>query len=399
VSDSGDALRPLYLLARDLPWWGALRRAHDTDAVGESARAEVLRALIERSAADPATAVADALLFGAESAWAVAGAAPGVHAALTNDVATIVADLAAFEAAEARTSPGRPRLCGLAPPPADVVSELRGRLPTGDDPATLVGRVLAFRSERGGGPLGRYTALRWSGARLEGVARPVAPDLSEMAELDGPMATLTRNTVAFLAGRPAMHALLYGPRGSGKSTVVRGLLARFSGEGLRLVEVPAEALGDLSSIVASLRDRPERFIVFVDDLSFESGDIRYHPLKSLLEGSVAERPANVRLYATSNRRHLVQERLRDRPDPMDDDVHAWDTHNERLALADRFGLLVTFPSSDQRRYLLIVRHLASRSGIDDPDLETRADRFARAGNGYSGRTARQFVDGLLAGLV
>ncbi len=152
-------------------------------------------------------------------------------------------------------------------------------------------------------------------------------------------------------------------------------------------------------MVSRLRDRPERFLLFVDDLSFEAGDAGYHPLKSLLEGSVAERPENVRLYATSNRRHLVQERLRDRPDPLDDDVHAWDTQHERLALADRFGLLVTFPSADRRRYLAIVRHLSARDGVDSDDLERRADLFARSGNGYSGRTAQQFVDAVRSGLT
>ena len=143
--------------------------------------------------------------------------------------------------------------------------------------------------------------------------------------------------------------------GSGKSTAVRGLLTRFAGRGLRLLEVPAERLEDLPAVIEAVRGQPQRFVLYVDDLSFEGGDRRYHPLKTVLEGSLSLRPENVVLYATSNRRHLLGEHHGDRPELGDEDVHAWDTHNERLALADRFGLTLTFPSASQRRYLEIVR--------------------------------------------
>lgn len=389
---------PLYLLGADLPWWPRLRAASEREGASDD-RAAVLRALVDAEAADPWTAVADVLLFGAADTWRRAEGAPGVRAALAHDVGVLSADLARFAEAEAVRAGDVPALTELAPAPDSDVSELARRLREGCDPSDVASRVIAYRREAGGGPLGRYRALRWDGARLAGVARPVAPQLARLSGLEAQIEALATNTEAFLRGAPAMHALLYGPRGSGKSTVVRGLLGRYGDDGLRLVELPAEALSDLPAVVERLRDRPERFLLFVDDLAFEAGDARYHPLKSLLEGSVAERPENVRLYATSNRRHLVQERLRDRPDPLDDDVHAWDTHHERLALADRFGLLVTFPSADRARFLDIVRHVAERDGLRLGDLEARADRFARAGNGYSGRTAQQFVDAARSGLT
>lgn len=401
---NADASAPLYLLASDLPWWPSLRELGEVASDQADARRTVLAALVERELNDPWTAAADALAFGSCPAWRKAHGAPGLRAALTIDVARLASDLERWRLAERSRPDHAPALEALAAPPTGIVAELSMRLRDGAEPDETTGRVLAWRRENGGGPLGRFRALRWTGVALAGVERPAAPDLAGLHGLGEPVAALAANTEAFLRGDPAMHALLYGPRGSGKSTVVRGLLARYAGDGLRLVEVPPEALGDLPTVVARLRDRPERFLLFVDDLSFEAGDAGYHPLKSLLEGSVDERPANVRLYATSNRRHLVQERLRDRPDPLDDDVHAWDTQHERLALADRFGLLVTFPSADRRRYLAIVRHLAVRDGVGQgdvgtDDLERRADLFARSGNGYSGRTAQQFVDACRAGLA
>lgn len=387
----------LYLLERDLPWWPALAAAAADAEGAPRSRASLLRALVDAHSADPATALADALLYGACDAWGRAPDAPGLRKALIADVAQVAQAIRRL--AEAPVAVDGVALARLAPAPTGEVADLRERLLDGTPAATIADRVLAWRRTHGGGPLGRFRALRWTRDGLVGVAHPATPSLERMVDLDAQLAPLVANTEAFLAGRPAMHALLYGPRGSGKSTVVRGLLTRFAPQGLRLVDVPAAALDQLPDLLDALRDRPERFLLFVDDLSFEAGDVRYHPLKSLLEGSVEARPDHVRLYATSNRRHLLQERLRDRPDPLDDDVHAWDTQNERLALADRFGLLVTFPSADRRRFLAIVRSLAARDGLPDDDLEARADRFARAGNGYSGRTAQQFLDAFQAGLA
>ena len=251
-------------------------------------------------------------------------------------------------------------------------------------------------AQHGAGLLARYGAFRWTDQHLEGIAHPAQNELSRLVGLERPLARLVQNTEAFLARKPAQHTLLYGPRGSGKSTAVRSLLPRFAERGLRLVELSVAHLFDLLSVIEPLRERPHRYILFIDDLSFGEEDTGYAPLKTLLEGSLTERPENVRVYATSNRRHLVTERFSDRPDPLNDDVHAWDTQHERLALADRFGLTLTFPDATQSRYLEIVRGLAAQAGLEVNDA--RAIRFAEWGNGYSGRTAQQFVETLLGEL-
>ena len=219
-------------------------------------------------------------------------------------------------------------------------------------------------------------------------------DVKRLVGLERPLGRLQKNTLAFLKHKPAHHTLLYGPRGSGKSTAVRSLLKSYYSDGLRLIELSAHDVLDLPEIVELLRLRPHRYLIFIDDLSFEPGDNSYHPLKSLLKGSLTQRPDNVLIYATSNRRHLVKEQFSDRPDPLNEDVHAWDTHNERLALSDRFGLTLTFPDVLQQGYLEIVKGLLQYEKLTIENLEESAIRFAEWGNGYSGRTAQQFVDSL-----
>ena len=229
---------------------------------------------------------------------------------------------------------------------------------------------------------------------------------------------LRRNTMQFLAGFPANNVLLYGDRGTGKSSSVKALLnegspggedggggggrsgadagSRVRWSALRLIEVPKARLADFPIIVSLLRGRPQRFILFVDDLSFEEGETQYKELKAMLEGGLEARPSNVVVYATSNRRHLVREHFSDRASPNSDEVHARDTQQEKLSFADRFGLTITFPTPDQAKYLQIVEGLARRQGlpISPAALRARAIEWAAWHNGRSGRTARQFVDHL-----
>jgi predicted AAA+ superfamily ATPase len=293
-------------------------------------------------------------------------------------------------------------------PLAPASHALKVRLAASDDWASLAEPLAQQYARIGAGPFGRYRAFRWvrddgQGAgrgpdhgRLVGVAWPDPIRLDQLVGYDRERALVLQNTEQFLAGFAANSVLLYGDRGTGKSSTVKALLNEHAGRGLRLVEVSRDDLGDFPWIIQQLRDRPERFILFVDDLSFDEGERDYRGLKAVLEGSVEARPSNVVLYATSNRRHLVQERWTDRESTLSAEVHGQDTMQEKLSLSDRFGIRVVFPSPDQRRYLAVVEALASqrRLALDPEILRRRALQWAEWHNGRSGRTARQFVDHL-----
>ena len=292
-----------------------------------------------------------------------------------------------------------PPLGQLAPDSTNAhVLELLPLLHEANSDALLT-YLCAYYQRYGSGELARYRTFYWQG-ELRPVAYPAVVDAERFVALERPLQQLYANTEAFLAGAPAQHTLLYGARGSGKSSAVKSLLQRYAQ--LAMVEVPSQRLEQLPEVIELLRSRPVRYVLFIDDLSFEAGDGSYQPLKRVLEGSLHSRSSNSIVYATSNRRHLVKEAFSDRPDPLNDDVHAWDTQHERLALADRFGLLLTFPSADQRQYLDIVAGLLHYEGLDnqlgknldDPELRQQAIRFADWGNGYSGRSAQQFIDTL-----
>jgi uncharacterized protein len=254
----------------------------------------------------------------------------------------------------------------------------------------------------GTGLFAEYRAFQWRKGQLKSISHPDRITLKELVCCDWQRDALVKNTEFLLAGYPALHVLLYGSRGAGKSSLVKSLLNEFGDRNLRLIEVSKSDLQDLPLIVEQLRGVPQKFIIFVDDLSFEEDDDAFKALKVVLEGNVTARPQNVVVYATSNRRHLIREFFDDRPRPRDgDEVHAWDTMQEKLSFSDRFGLTLTFESIDQNTYLTIVRHLALLAGIKlkPEDLEHRAKEWATRRNGRSGRTARQFVDFLTAELA
>jgi predicted AAA+ superfamily ATPase len=234
---------------------------------------------------------------------------------------------------------------------------------------------------------------------LRAVPRPDPMRLSALIGYDREREPLLRNTERLLAGLPSHHALLYGLPGTGKSSTVKATLNEYADRGLRLVELSKEDLKELPRVLEALRGRGPRFILFVDDLSFEEDEIEYKSLKALLEGSVEEPPTNVRVYATSNRRNLIRERFSEREEGgTSDDVHGRDTMQEKLSLAARFGLRLTFPSPDQKRYLEIVTGLVADRGLKVPpdELREKALLWDRWHAGRSGRTARQFVDELEA---
>lgn len=224
------------------------------------------------------------------------------------------------------------------------------------------------------------------------------PDKTELAQLIGyerERQIVLDNTHALLAGKPAANILLTGDAGTGKSSTVKAVANALRDEGLRIVEVRKDQLYRIPQLLDTLSENPLKFILFIDDLSFAGNDDNFGALKAVLEGSVTARSANVVIYATSNRRHMVRETFSDREG---DEVHRNDTVQEQLSLSERFGIHISFSKPDKVTFLHIVRHLARESGITMPDeeLDLLAVRFALSRGGRSPRLAKQFVDGLLA---
>jgi predicted AAA+ superfamily ATPase len=275
------------------------------------------------------------------------------------------------------------------------------RLHAARDWGGLARDVAGYFARNGVGLFGRYRAFRWirlnGEGRLDGVPAPDPVRLVDLVDYELEREPVVENTRQFLAGAPANNVLLYGDRGTGKSSTVKALLNQFHGQGLRLIEVSKEHISDYPEIIALLRGRRERFILFVDDLSFEEHETQYKALKAALEGTLETRPDNVVLYATSNRRHLIVERFSDRQKAsLEDEVHPEDTAQEKLSLADRFGIHAPFLIPDQERYLRVVEGLAARYGVrlGQGELRRRALLWSKWHNGVSCRTARQFIDSL-----
>jgi predicted AAA+ superfamily ATPase len=264
---------------------------------------------------------------------------------------------------------------------------LRERLPEAPDDAAIT-RSLAFRWD-----------VREGRGRLLPIEDPHLFELDDLVGVDSAVKRLVANTEQFVSGHPANHVLLYGERGTGKSSAVKGLLARFGDRGLRLVEVHKQDLLHLPDVLETLRGSRHRFLLFCDDLSFDASESDYRELKAALEGSLVAPPANVRIVATSNRRHLLPETVADnRGARLDEDgeLHVGEAIDEKLALSDRFGLVIGFYPFDQSTYLEIVAHYARLRGLRTPEDEIRhaALRWALDRSSRSGRTARQFVDDL-----
>lgn len=273
-----------------------------------------------------------------------------------------------------------------------------------DDWTKLLPDLADYYQHTGTGIFTDYEAFRWRKGHLEGIAYPDMVQLADLVGYESQRQALYKNTEAFLAGYHALHVLLYGSRGTGKSSMVKSLMYAYSDRGLRLVEVAKDDLKDLPIIAEVLRNVPQKFILFVDDLSFEEEGEDYKALKVVLEGNLSAQPNNLLVYATSNRRHLLREYFSDRPSlktlSTNEEVNPWDTVQEKLSLSDRFGLTLTFLNADQDIYLKIVHHLAKRAAIELPleDLNFRALQWATRNNGQSGRTAHQFIDFLQADL-
>ncbi len=227
------------------------------------------------------------------------------------------------------------------------------------------------------------------------VKNPDEIKLSQLIGYEIQRKMIIDNTLALLRGKPASNVLLTGDAGTGKSSSVKAIANEFRNEGLRIIEIRKDQLHDIPVIIDNLSKNPLKFILFIDDLSFESDDDNFGALKAILEGSVSARAANIAIYATSNRRHLVKENFSDR---NGDDMHRNDTMQQLISLSERFGLKISFSKPLKDEYLRIVAGLAEQNGLTIPQekLFADAESFAVAKSGRSARAAKQFIDKMIA---
>lgn len=243
-------------------------------------------------------------------------------------------------------------------------------------------------------------ACQWRRAGARGRLHPVRRihhlSLDDLLHIDPQKERLYRNTERFVRGYPSNNALLWGSRGTGKSSLVKALLNALAAQGLRLIEVDKFDLLDLPEIVGQIAELPQRFLLFCDDLSFDEGDPRYKTLKAVLDGSINITPDNTLIYATSNRRHLLPEQLADNfhSRSVQGEIHPGEAAEEKISLSDRFGLWLSFYPFSQEQYLDIVFYWLGQLGAEIEDLEAvrlQALRWATARGGRSGRAAHQFA--------
>ena len=239
-------------------------------------------------------------------------------------------------------------------------------------------------------------AYRWRDRRLLPIADPDEFSLETLIGVERSVERLRANARAFTQGRPALDVLLYGDRGTGKSSAVRGLLREYGPQGFRLIEIRRDALAELPEVFSHVRRHSQYFGLLLDDLSFEANDAAYKELKAALDGGLEARPSNLIILATSNRRHMISESLADNREATIDehnDLHPGETAEEKLSLSDRFGLLLPFLGFNQETFLKIVDHYADTLGLageaNRADIHSHALRFALTRAGRSGRTAQQ----------
>ena len=250
-----------------------------------------------------------------------------------------------------------------------------------------------FYRVNGTGLFARYRAFRWESGTLFPIEHPDAPQAHELLGYELQRQAVVANTRAMMAGHAVNNVLLYGDSGTGKSAAVKALLALEGFADLRMIELQKDGLGDMASLIRLLQGRRQKFVLFLDDLAFDQDDRTYSQLKTVLEGGLEARPANVAIYATSNRRNLVRQTFSDR---AGDEVDAAETVQEKTALADRFGLRVAYLPLNKAEFLKLVDGLAALEGIEmDPEeLHAQAIKWEARHPGRTPRTARQFIAGL-----
>ena len=288
----------------------------------------------------------------------------------------------------------------------DRICELAIRLAKAESVDEFMDDMIQFYKDFGVGKLGLHKAFRIAhvGENVEIIPITNIPDvrLSDLVGYEIPKQKLIDNTKAFVEGKKANNCLLFGDAGTGKSSSIKGILNRYYDEGLRIIEVYKHQFQDLNDVIAQIKNRNYKFILYMDDLSFEEFEIEYKFLKAVIEGGVETKPDNVLIYATSNRRHLIKETSRDRDDmEHGEDMHRSDTMEEKLSLVNRFGLTIYYAKPDKSGFNAMAVELARRAGItpeemSDEEIGYEANRFEMRGGGLSGRTAQQFVNHLVA---
>ena len=285
---------------------------------------------------------------------------------------------------------------------SEKVQLLSSAIEQAEDDSELYQIITDFYKAYGVGKLGLNKAFRISTEDKSGILCPITTTsdmlLDDLVGYESQKKELMQNTEAFVEGRKANNVLLYGDAGTGKSASIKAILNLYYSHGLRMIEVYKHEFKKLPQIIESIKNRNYRFIIYMDDLSFEEFEIDYKYLKAVIEGGLETKPENVLIYATSNRRHLIRETWSDRSDMSQDELHRSDTMNEKLSLAERFGVKIGYYSPLRKEYYNIVTTLARRYPeikLTDEELISAASKWEMSHGGMSGRTAQQFIDSLL----
>lgn len=285
---------------------------------------------------------------------------------------------------------------------SEKVQELSEQIEGAGDEEELYQIITGFYKTYGVGKFGLNKAFRVSEDEEFGILSPITTTgdmtLDDLVGYESQKQKLIDNTEAFVHGRKANNVLLFGDAGTGKSTSIKAILNQYYSQGLRMIEVYKHEFQNLSRIIAEIKNRNYRFIIFMDDLSFEEFEIEYKYLKAVIEGGLEMKPENVLIYATSNRRHLVRETWSDRSDMSQDELHRSDTMQEKLSLVARFGVTIGYYRPSQKEYFQIVTELAKKYPeitLSEEELHLKANQWELSHGGISGRTAQQFINYLL----
>lgn len=279
----------------------------------------------------------------------------------------------------------------------DRICTLAQKLAKAESTEEFMDDMVQFYKEFGVGKLGLHKAFRIDGtvtpARIVPITNIAHVHLDDLVGYEIAKKKLIDNTEAFVQGRPANNCLLFGDAGTGKSSSIKGILNQYYDQGLRIIEAYKHQFKNLNDIIAQVKNRNYKFIIYMDDLSFEEFEIEYKYLKAVIEGGLEKKPDNILIYATSNRRHLVREKFSDKEERRDD-LHSSDTVQEKLSLVARFGVSIFFCAPDKKQFQNIVKTLAERHQVEMPEEELllEANKWELQHGGLSGRTAQQFID-------